>query len=64
MLYSGVLMGLGAGYLRLISVLAAGLLGLALSTIFRTSERINFGLFKYASLFMMSSMFVVILGAR
>ncbi len=64
MLLSGVMMDLGAGYLRLIAVLAAGLLGLAMSTIFTASERINFGLFKYASLFMMTSMFVVILGAR
>lgn len=64
MILSGVMMGLGAGYLRLIVVLAVGLLGLAMSTIFTPSERINFGLFKYASLFMMTSMFVVILGAR
>jgi len=64
MLLSGVMMDLGAGYLRLIAVLAVGLLGLAMSTIFTASERINFGLFKYASLFMMTSMFVVILGAR
>ncbi len=64
MLLSGVMMDLGAGYLRLIAVLATGLLGLAMSTIFSASERINFGLFKYASLFMMTSMFVVILGAR
>ena len=64
MLLSGVMMGLGAGYLRLILVLAVGLLGLAMSTIFTASERINFGLFKYASLFMMTSMFVVLLGAR
>ena len=64
MLLSGVMMDLGAGYLRLILVLAAGLLGLGMSTIFTPSERINFGLFKYASLFMMTSMFVVILGAR
>ncbi|MEA3288165.1 MAG: protoheme IX farnesyltransferase [Candidatus Marinimicrobia bacterium] len=64
MLLSGIMMDLGAGYLRLIAVLAVGLLGLAVSTIFTASERINFGLFKYASLFMMTSMFVVILGAR
>ena len=64
MLVSGILMDLSAGYLRLVIVLAIGLLGLAMSTIFTASERINFGLFKYASLFMMTSMFMVILGAR
>ena len=64
MLLSGILMDLSAGYLRLVIVLAVGLLGLAMSTIFTASERINFGLFKYASLFMMTSMFMVILGAR
>jgi len=61
---SGMLMDLTAGYLRLIVVLAFGLTGMALGTIYHGSERINFGLFKYASLFMMTSMFMVILGAR
>ncbi len=63
-LASGLLMDLTTGYLRLIVVLALGLTGLAMGTIVNASERINFGLFKYASLFMMTSMFMVILGAR
>jgi len=63
-LSSGLLMELTMGYLRLIIVLAFGLTGMAMGTIFNASERINFGLFKYASLFMMTSMFMVILGAR
>jgi heme o synthase len=63
-LVSGILMDLTSGYLRLIVVLAIGLSGMAMGTIFNASERINFGLFKYASLFMMTSMFMVILGAR
>ena len=63
-LTSGLLMDLTIGYLRLIIVLAVGLMGLALSTMYGASERVNFGLFKYASLFMMTSMFMVILGAR
>ncbi len=61
---SGILMNLTTGYLRLIIVLAVGLTGLAMGSMFNASERINFGLFKYASLFMMTSMFMVILGAR
>ncbi|MBT3252807.1 MAG: protoheme IX farnesyltransferase [Candidatus Marinimicrobia bacterium] len=63
-LVSGFLMDLTTGYLRLIVVLAVGLTGMAMGTIYNESERINFGLFKYASLFMMTSMFMVILGAR
>lgn len=63
-LASGLLMDLTMGYLRLIVVLALGLTGLALGTLLGESERVNFGLFKYASLFMMTSMFMVILGAR
>ncbi len=63
-LVSGILLDLTMGYLRLIVVLAIGLTGMAIGTIFNASERINLGLFKYASLFMMTSMFMVILGAR
>lgn len=52
--------GLTLGYYRLIGVLAVGLLLLALNTTIRPSEQINFGLFKYASLYMLSVMLVVI----
>jgi protoheme IX farnesyltransferase len=55
-------LGLSWGYLRLLAVLTAGMLGLVLASIFRPSESINFGLFKYASLYMLSSMFMVVLG--
>jgi protoheme IX farnesyltransferase len=48
--------GMEWGFLRLLAVLSAGLLVLAVATIFRPSERVNFGLFKYASLYMLSSM--------
>jgi len=51
--------GMSWGYLRLLCVLSAGLLVLALTLIFRPSERINFGLFKYASLYMLSSMLLM-----
>ena len=47
------------GYLRLLCVLSAGLLVLAVAMIFRPTERINFGLFKYASLYMLSSMILM-----
>jgi hypothetical protein len=42
-------------------VLTTGLLLLAFAMAFRPSERINFGLFKYASLFMLSSMILLML---
>lgn len=54
--------GITAGALRLMIVLSAGLLLLALTTWMRPSEKINFGLFKYASLFMLSSMLVLAFG--
>jgi len=54
--------GLSWGYLRLISVLAVGLIGLAFFSVYRPSEHINFGLFKYASLYMLGSMLMVTLG--
>jgi len=54
--------GLSWGYLRLLSVLAVGIVGLAAISIFRPSEKVNFGLFKYASLFMLGSMVMMSLG--
>ena len=48
--------GLTFGYLRLIAVLSAGLLLLALRSALKPSEQLNFGLFKYASLYMLGAM--------
>ncbi len=56
-------LGLSWGYLRLLAVLTSGLLGLALLSIYRPSEKVNFGLFKYASIFMLGSMIMVLVGA-
>ena len=60
---AAIMMGLSAygigltwGYLRLIAVLTAGLLFLALASMLKPSDRVNFGLFKYASLYMLSAM--------
>lgn len=47
------------GYLRLMAVLTAGLLFLAVVSTLRPSDRINFGLFKYASLYMLSAMLLL-----
>jgi len=61
--WASVLIGLSAGYLRLIAVLTAGLLLLAFATFRAESERINFGLFKYASIYMMSAMIILAMRA-
>lgn len=52
--------GLTWGYLRLMAVLSVGLFLLAFRSTIRPSERINFGLFKYASLYMLSAMLILI----
>jgi protoheme IX farnesyltransferase len=53
--------GMAWGYLRLIAVLSTGLLMLAIGSTLRPSERVNFGLFKYASLFMLGTMIMIVL---
>lgn len=55
--------GMTWGYLRLLAVLSAGLLALAITSVMRPSERLNFGLFKYASVYMLSSMLLVVVEA-
>ncbi|MGE5250240.1 MAG: heme o synthase [Bacteroidota bacterium] len=53
--------GLAFGYLRLLAVLSAGLLLLAMAMMLRPSEQVNFGLFKYASLYMLASMLLMMI---
>lgn len=53
--------GMHIGYLRVLAVLSVGLLLLALSSVIKPNERVNFGLFKYASLYMLSSMLLMML---
>jgi len=55
--------GMAWGFLRLLGVLSAGLLMLAITTTFKPSERVNFGLFKYASLYMLAAMILVVIEA-
>jgi heme o synthase len=59
---AGVLIGMEWGFLRLLAVLSGGLLLLATASIFKPSECLNFGLFKYASLYMLSSMILLSIG--
>jgi protoheme IX farnesyltransferase len=56
---AGVMIGVQAGILRLMVVLSSGLLLLSFATVFRPSERVNFSLFKYASLYMLASMILL-----
>ncbi|MEW6404262.1 MAG: heme o synthase [Chloroflexota bacterium] len=52
--------GMTWGYLRVLVVLSAGLLSLAIISLLKPSERLNFGLFKYASVYMLSSMMLMV----
>ena len=61
--WASILIGLSAGYLRLMAVLTAGLLLLAFATFRIQSESANFGLFRYASLYMLSAMFILAMRA-
>ncbi|HLC35592.1 MAG TPA: heme o synthase [Anaerolineales bacterium] len=56
---AGILIGVEWGFVRLLAVLSAGLLLLAIASTFRPSERVNFGLFKYASVYMLSAMILL-----
>lgn len=55
--------GMSWGYLRLLGVLSAGLLTLAVTVTFKSSEQSNFGLFKYASVYMLAAMILVVIEA-
>jgi protoheme IX farnesyltransferase len=63
---AAVMMGLSAygigltwGYLRLMVVLTGGLIFLAMVSILKPNDHLNFGLFKYASLYMLSAMLIL-----
>ena len=55
--------GMSWGFLRLLGVLSAGLLLLAVAVTVKPSERVSFGLFKYASVYMLAAMLIVGVGA-
>jgi protoheme IX farnesyltransferase len=61
MIIAGYGIGMAWGFLRLLGVLSAGLLMLAVTMTFRPSERVNFGLFKYASIYMLASMLLLVI---
>ena len=53
---AGIFIGIQWGFIRLLVVLSAGLFLLAISSVLRPTERVNFGLFKFASFYMLSAM--------
>jgi heme o synthase len=61
MIAASIGIGMTWGYLGLMGVLSFGLFILALVSYLRPSKRLNLGLFKYASLFMLGSMIMILL---
>lgn len=61
MIAAGYGIGMAWGFLRLLGVLSAGLLMLAVTVALRPSEWVSFGLFKYASIYMLAAMILVML---
>ena len=61
MVVAGYGIGMTWGFLRLLGVLSTGLLMLAVTITFNPSERVNFSLFKYASIYMLAAMILVVL---
>ena len=57
-------LGISWGYIRIMIILAGGSLTLALLSIFKPSEKTNFLLFKYASIFMLFSMLLIAIGSN
>jgi protoheme IX farnesyltransferase len=60
MAYAAAMIGASWGWIRLLVILGAGLLGLAVWGLVRPSERASFTLFKYASVYMFASMAIVV----
>ena len=56
---AAMLIGMQWGFVGLLAVLSGGLFVLAFASVFHPTERLNFGLFKYASLYMLSAMILL-----
>jgi protoheme IX farnesyltransferase len=57
---AAVAIGLWWGFVHLLAALSTGLMLLALLSLLRPSERLNLGLFKYASLYMLTAMLLLV----
>lgn len=60
---ASILIGMEWGYLHVLGLLAGGLFILAILSLVKPSPKINFGLFKYASVYMLGAMLLISLGA-
>lgn len=60
---AGILTGVRWGLIRVLAALSGVLLVLALWSIFRPNEKVNFGLFKFSSVYMLGSMILLSFGA-
>ncbi len=56
-------LGLSVGYLRTLIFLSSGLMILAVTSIYKPSEKMNFLLFKYASVYMLAAMLIISIGS-
>jgi len=56
-------LGLSWGYLRTLLFFSSGLLILAVASVFKPSEKMNFLLFKYASVYMLIAMLIISIGS-
>lgn len=63
MVASGIGLGMAWGYLRVLGLLGLGLFVLALASVLRPSPKLNFRLFKFASVYMLGSMLLVVIEA-
>ena len=58
---SSIGIGMTIGYLRVLVILSLGLIALAVFSLVKPSEKLNFGLFKFASIYMLSAMVLIVL---
>jgi protoheme IX farnesyltransferase len=63
MAIAAVGLGMTWGYLRVMAILSAGLFTLAFACLIKPTAKRNFGLFKYASIYMLTSMLLVVVWA-
>ena len=56
-------LGLSVGYLRTLIFLSSGLMVLAVTSVYKPSEKMNFLLFKYASVYMLAAMLIISIGS-
>ena len=56
-------LGLSVGYLRMLIFFSSGLMILAVASIYKPSEKMNFLLFKYASVYMLAAMLIISIGS-